>query len=199
MSNISREEWLTEATKIIGKEIMQKNETQLPEKWRVSVGFPVGSQTAIGQAWDKEACQDNETFNMFISPTLGEDKIQLLHVICHEILHCCVGIDQKHGGEFKRIARKIGFEGKLTATYASEGSDHYNDLQRILEVIEAEHGPYPHVPLIKKTKVRKEREKNIKFFSPTNPEYVVSVKEGILEAFGEPKDYEGNEMQPVEG
>lgn len=197
-NTMSREEWLTEASNLINSHIMQKNETQLPEKWRVSVGFPSGSPNAIGQAWDKESSLDNQTFNMFISPTLGEDKIQLLHVLCHEMLHLCVGLDQKHGGEFRRLARKIGFEGRMTATYAAEGSDHYNDLKCVLDTMETKYGPYPHTPLVRKTKPRKEREKNIKFVSPMNAEYVVSVKESVFDMYGPPLDPEGNEMEVLE-
>lgn len=195
MNNITREEWLENASLLINEYILQPQEVSLPENVKVSVGFPSGSQTAIGQAWDKECSINGETFFIFISPTLGEDMINTLQVLAHECLHLAVGIDQKHGGEFKRVARRIGFEGKLTATYAVEGTPFYEQLQNILHKMEKEYGPYPHVPFVKKMKPRKEREKNIKFFSPENPEYIVSVKESVVENYGPPLDPEGVEME----
>lgn len=198
MSNITREEWLTEAAKLINEQILNPKDVSLPDNVKISVGFPFGSQKAIGQAWDKECSVDEQTFYIFISPTLGDDMINTLQVLAHEALHCAVGLDQKHGGEFKRVARLIGFEGKLTATYAEENTFFYEQLKCILKQMEDEYGPYPHTPLVKKTKPRKEREKNIKFFSPNTPEYIVTVKESVVEAYGHPQDFDGVEMEIME-
>lgn len=197
MTTKTREDWLTEATMLIELQILNKHELSLPDLWTVSVGFPAGSAKAIGQAFDKEACVDKKTHQMFISPVLGNhDIINLLHVILHESLHLAVGIDQKHGGAFKRKAREIGLEGKLTATYVSPDTPLYAVLQQIEKDIGYE---YPHEAMIKQEKPKKDRVSNFAVLvSPEYPTYIIKIKKDVLEEFGFPCDPEGNVLEVLE-
>lgn len=195
MDKRTREDWLKEATLIIEKDILQGAETQLPEDYKVSVGFP-SSASAIGQAWDKEACEDKKTYHMFISPQLGNhDKVNLLQVLLHEMIHICVGIDQGHGGEFKRVARKVGLEGRLTSTYVSPGTELHD---KLLTVYSKVGWDYPHVVLVKKEKEKKERQSNfVKLVSVSDPSYEVKMKKDLY-ALGAPFDLHGEQMVPLE-
>jgi len=190
--NRTREDWLREAAILLNEDILSKYKTCLPELWKVSVGFP-SSASAIGQAWDKEACEDGKTHHIFISPELGNhDKVQLLQVLLHECIHIAVGIDQKHGGEFKRVARDIGLEGRLTATYVSSDNPLY---QQLLDIYHAVGWEYPHVTLKKNAKPKKEREKTQTVLVSVNDEgYVVKIKNDVLESLGFPVDPWGDEM-----
>jgi len=195
--DVTREVWLKEATLLIEKQILSKHNIKLPENWTVSVGFPAGSPKAIGQAWDKESCDDKKTYSLFISPVLGnQDKVNLLQVLLHEIIHIAVGIDQKHGGEFKRVARLVGLEGRLTATYVSES----NPLHAQLENVYNDVGwAYPHEVLLPKFKPKKERQSNIlQLVSPSDSEYIIKMKKDIFENEGAPFDRNGEEMIVVE-
>lgn len=196
---ISREEWLRLLVLRIEKEILNEHNYSLPEYWSVGVGFP-SVPKAIGQAWDKEACSDKKTHHIFISPILGdtnpENIVNLMQVLLHEVIHITVGIDQKHGGDFKKLAREIGLEGRLTATYVSPDNPLYNKLENIYYSVSNEvgHG-YPHEVIIPLFKPKKEREKQIKLVSKSNPEYIVKSKQSMIENYGYPKDPWGEEME----
>ena len=188
----TREDFLTEAAVLIEEEILSPQGVSLPEKWKIGVGFP-SSSTAIGQAWSAEACEDKETMHVIISPELGNhDKVNLLQVLLHELIHIAVGIDQKHGGEFKRVARAVGLEGRLTATYVSPNTELHD---KLLEIYSKVGYDYPHVVLQKTVKEKKERVSNfIKLVSVSNPEYELKIKRDFVEEHGFPQDYNGEEM-----
>ena len=197
---ISREDWLKEATKIIERDILSKHQTMLPENWTVSVGF-CSNPKAIGQAWDKKASVDEKTHQMFISPVLGKhDKVNLLQVLLHESIHISVGVDQKHGGEFKRVARAAGLEGRLTATYVTETNPLYATLQNIYEETKRITGcDYPHEEITLKVKEKKARKSNIiKLVSENDPAYIVKIKKDLIESAGVPVDPWGEKMKPLE-
>ena len=192
----TREDWLMQASKLIETQILSPQGASMPEKYDIGVGFPSVTK-AIGQAWSKDASVDENTYHILIAPTLGnKDIINMLQVLLHEMIHCSVGIDQKHGGEFKRVARAVGLEGRLTATYVSEGSDLYNQLKSVSEQVGWE---YPHQEIVLKPKETKPRAKNfVQLVSPNNPEYIVKMKKDIYEAMGAPVDPEGDEMEILE-
>lgn len=188
-------EWLTYAAKTLEQHIFVPVGLEVPEKYSVHVGFPHKNTRAIGQAFDKMSCKDEETYNIFIHPKLGEDVIELLQVLAHEMLHITVGLEHSHGGDFKKYAKKIGFAGKMTATYAEVGSPLYEQLSITAKTLEDRYGKYPHIPVIPTEKEKKERAKNIiTLVSENDPGYTVKIKKQLLEECGYPLDYEGNEM-----
>ena len=200
MSDVTREDWLKEAAKIMNKDILSKHGTQLPEIWDVGVGFP-SRPKAIGQAWDKKSSADKKTHQIFISPVLGnQDVVNLMQVLLHEMIHISVGIDQKHGGEFKRVARDVGLEGRLTATYVSSGTPLAEQLTNIVSEVTQKLGtPYPHKTLVPELKEKKERAKSYVWaVSVSDPEFKVKMKKDVLEAYSLPFDAQGEQMEIVE-
>ena len=131
----TREEWL----KDLAEMMMDAFNIRPTTKWAVSCGWPKGSRggnKAIGQCWDP-VMSDGAVAEMFISPTLSAAR-EVAHVLAHEIVHAFVGTEEGHKGEFKTVARRIGLEGKLTATHG--GEEFYQVVDPFLKTL----GGYPH-------------------------------------------------------
>jgi rubrerythrin len=85
---------------------------------------------------------------MFISPALSKPE-EVLAVLVHEMIHAEVGVQAKHGKEFKERALAVGLEGRMTATTAGEEL-----AARLLDLAD-ELGDYPHDSLQGKTTGKK--------------------------------------------
>jgi len=189
----TREAWLKAAVEELSPMFEGKG-TQMPEKWAVSVGFPKGAfknQPSIGECWDPSV-SDNNITNMFISPVM-DDLHQILGVLLHEMVHAAVGLKCKHTGEFRRVARALGLEGKLTATFVSEGTDLYKDFTAIIERL----GAYPGTAMKVKRAEKKAKWFLVKLASKNDPGYKFTIAPRLLEEFGMPKDYLGDDMEIV--
>ena len=136
----TREEWLMAAAKLVNS----RYECEYP-KFRASCGPTPGK--SIGSAWRPEASGD-KTAEIFISPKL-DDPIEVIATLMHELVHVVVGNDAGHRGPFKELALKIGLEGRMTATTASE------ELKGFIEAVVSELGAYPHAQL---TKLQKDKQ-----------------------------------------
>lgn len=190
----TREAWLKAATVLLEKEFFSDGTYSVPTKLQVSCGIPYGAAKAIGQYWPPSNSQD-ETINIFVCPSLS-DPISVLATHLHELIHAVAGPEAKHGGLFKTLARKVGLAGKLTATYAEEGSELWLKLAAMSTAL----GNYPHSP-IRKRKPKPKGETAggwIRLKSPENEKYKVLVSPKMLEEHGAPTDPWGNEMVPVE-
>jgi hypothetical protein len=141
---VNREEWLNEIARRNLWPHLNNVGAQTPDKWRVSLGFPKGSRGgkhAIGQCWKQEASGDAHR-EVFISPILDADGPQgAVATLVHELIHAALNNEHGHKGEFKRIAKAAGLEGKMTATLAGESL-----LGRIGEWLKGMPA-YPHSPL----------------------------------------------------
>ena len=140
-TDTSREAWLVRAVSSLHGNVFAPNGFLVPEKLRVSVGFPYGRRGgkgshAIGQCWCSKASADGH-FEVFISPELS-DAGEVLAVLVHEIVHAVVGLKEKHGKTFKQCAVAVGLEGKMTATKA--GAALVATLASVAEAL----GAYPH-------------------------------------------------------
>lgn len=113
----TREAWLTHAVELLRPMFDEQGAANFPSL-RVSCGFPKGGRKAIGQAWHAESSKDNSV-ELFISPTL-DDPLRVLDVLMHELVHAIVGPGVGHRGPFRKLAKSLGLEGKMTATVASE-------------------------------------------------------------------------------
>jgi hypothetical protein len=116
----------------------------LPEKIRASCSWPSKSALAqkkrrIGEAWSAD-CSGDQYFETFVSPVL-HDSIEVAGTLVHELVHCAVGLKEKHGSRFRDCALKIGLTGKMTATKV--GEDLHTRLVRFISKV----GPYPHAEL----------------------------------------------------
>jgi len=131
---MNREDWLTAAA----RELESLWPISVP-KYRVSVGWPGGrgkKDSVIGQAWKKEASEDNVA-EIFISPKLS-DPVEVLSVLVHELCHVIDGGESGHRGRFIDLAQSAGLTGKWTATVAGDGLK-----KRLVEISDGL-GKYPH-------------------------------------------------------
>lgn len=193
----TREAWLIAAMKLLGERFFEDKGYTVPPGLSVSCGFPLGKRSAIGQCWDPEVTKDGTT-HMFICPSIGlavsEEPYQaaVLDILLHEMIHAVVGLEEKHGGMFKKLALEFGLEGKMTATYVTPGTP----LHAVLEVISEKLGTYPHSRLDKsaRKKVREKKGGYLKFNSVDNPEFKIFISPKVYEELGAPFDPWGNEM-----
>lgn len=179
MKTITREQWLTRAGIALERKFFKANGYDLPEKIRVSCGFPRGSSKAIGQCWDTVVSAD-ETYEIFICPTQAE-PIRVLDILLHELIHASVGIKAGHKGPFRKLAKEFGLEGKMTATAVTAGSELHGRLAAISEKL----GDYPHAAMTKKRKPTK-LSPWVRFMSEVDPSYKVIVDVRRLDDAGVP-------------
>ena len=147
-----REEWLQEAVSKLTP-YLSGHGLRVPAV-RVSCGWPSRNATGsakrtIGECWDGKCAADGVP-QLFISPLLDKvtDPMGVLATLTHEILHA-VDFEAKHGARFKKMATRVGLEGKPTSTHAGD------TLVGLFERILGELGAYPHVALT----ITKERKK----------------------------------------
>lgn len=184
-----REDWLEQMiTKL--RPDFDKIGSPLPEKIRVSCGFPSKSALAnkarrIGECWGVESSED-KSFQVFISPLL-KDGIEVAGTLVHELVHCAVGIDCKHRGPFPRVAKAVGLEGKMTETTVGE------TLQARLKQLIDELGVYPHARLIASNKPKTQSTRMLKVVC-TQCECVVRMTRKWLDEAGVPTCGCGGEM-----
>lgn len=142
MIHENRETWLAAAVKA-ATPLFEASGYTVPAV-RVACGWPVTGglslkKRRIGECWAAEAATDGVS-QIFISPWL-DDQVEVLATLVHEIVHAVVGNKAKHGKVFGTCARKVGLEGKLTATHA--GQILTADIHDWLKALEA----YPHAKL----------------------------------------------------
>jgi len=138
---MTREEWLTEAVLILDAQVFAPvMDGVIPDlPYRVSCSFPGGpgkKKGVVGQCWNPSASGDGTT-EIFISP-VEDNPIEVLDTLTHENVHRIVGCKHGHKAPFKRLALKVGLEGKMTSTHAGEA------LREKLAELAEELGTYPH-------------------------------------------------------
>ena len=132
---MTREEWLNAALAALRPWFKSRADVEIPTDARVSVGFPGGgsARKRIGECWARKVSKDGVN-EIFISPVL-QDPARMLDVLAHEIVHAVDDCASGHKGEFKRIAKDVGLEGKMTATHA--GAELKAELDRIIATLPA--------------------------------------------------------------
>lgn len=138
-----RESWLTEAACLMLDEIiMPVVEAAYPEydspAFRISVGFPKHSRggRAIAVCFVKEVSTDG-VCEIFINPEI-DNPVEVMEALAHELIHSVDNCASGHRNFFAAVARKIGLEGKFTATYAGD------TLKAKLEEYASLLGGFPH-------------------------------------------------------
>jgi len=116
----TREQWLNAFIVACKPHFEEVTGHALPANIRVSIGFPSSGAKSkmIGECWSSCVTAD-DTFEIFITPTI-DDPLRVADILVHELVHAAVGIDAKHGPRFKKAARALKLEGKLTATIGGE-------------------------------------------------------------------------------
>lgn len=189
-TNLSnREDWLSEAVKLLEDKFFYKKTRKLP-KLSVSVGIPKGHSAAIGQCWDHKLSKDGTT-NIFVCPSI-DDNFVVLSTLLHELCHAVIGVRHGHGPEFGRIARSVGLEGKLTATTVSTESETGTWLLEMSDQL----GIYPHKALNKRSNKDKDKAMSgsVLLISAEDENYKFRIKKDLL-PLGLPTDPWGNKMQ----
>ena len=144
-NELDREQWLTRAAHIIQDELITPNLPaghQIQNPFRVSVGFPPRSRAntktlAVCIKSTASADQHNE---IFVTPAM-DDSIEILASLVHELVHQADDCQSGHQNFFARVARRVGLEGKLTATHAGQ------ELQQYLQTIVDDLGNIPHAKI----------------------------------------------------
>jgi hypothetical protein len=130
---MTREEWLNSALNALRPWFKDRADATIPNDARVSVGFPGGgsARKRIGECWARKMSKDGVN-EIFISPVL-QDPVRMLDVLAHEAVHAVDDCVSGHKGEFKRVAKAIGLEGKMTATKA--GEELQTELARVIALL----------------------------------------------------------------
>lgn len=140
---ITREEWLNVALKEM--RVLFKNiDVELPERIDVTCSWPGGGspRKRIGECWARAAHPEGVN-QIFISPVLGADKpTEVLDTLLHEMVHAADDCQSGHKGNFARIAKQLGFEGKMTTS--TPGETLQATMHLLNEKIEKKIGSYPH-------------------------------------------------------
>jgi hypothetical protein len=181
-----REEWLT-----AGMDGMRSRITaagySLPEKLKVTCGFPIGSRGGkkiMGQCISPKASAGGVT-EMSVSPMIS-DPITALGVLLHELGHAACGVEAGHGRPFKAFCAALGLEGK--ATEAMPGAACRQWLQdEVLPLL----GAYPHDAVDPSTR-KKQGTRMIKLVCPETGYTVRTTKKWL--ARGVPTSPAGCEM-----
>ena len=118
----TREAWLDAATSTFKRSVEHATACQLPPV-KVSCGFPARKalarkNRAIGECWGPEATR-SELAHLYISPLI-DDPVEVLAVLVHELTHAALPAKVKHGRAFHIAVKKLGLEGKPTATTPSQ-------------------------------------------------------------------------------
>lgn len=138
---LSREDWLQAAVAEL-RPVFDMHDFPLPEKIRVTCGFPSSRARAlnrhIGEHWSPIASEDG-THEILISPVI-DDPFDVFGILVHELCHAATDGDG-HGKKFGKIARAVHLEGPLTAT--TVGFAFKSTFKQLVEGLEA----YPHARL----------------------------------------------------
>ena len=133
----TRESWM-QAFVDASRTMFAEVGAELPKSIRVSIGHPSKGvrSKVIGECWSYEASGDGAV-EIFIRPTLQSDPSRLADVLTHELIHAAHGHAEGHGPVFRRTMKRLGLEGKATATTA--GPQWHSWADPILEAL----GPLP--------------------------------------------------------
>lgn len=184
-----REGWLVAAIHALDDEFFAGRGHKIPIKIQVACGWPKASRKATGQCWSPSASADKTT-QMYVSPT-QDSPVKVLDILLHEMIHAAVGCEHGHKGPFRTVAKSFGLMGKMTETYAEEGSD----LEALLIGISDQLGPYPHAAMTKTdSKARVYPYKWSRLMSINDRSYTVTISPRLMETHGRPVDPWGDEM-----
>lgn len=135
----TREQWLSDGVDLL-RPWFSSHGYDVPDKLRVSVGWPRGSRKAIGQCWHAVAAKDNVP-QVFISPALGTG-LAALDTLAHELVHAAIDPHSGHAGKFVTASKAVGLtNGKPTCAGAGPA------LLELLKDVAGKLGEYPHAAL----------------------------------------------------
>lgn len=137
---MTREGWLNRLMEELSP-VFQEKGFPLPGKIRLTCGIPGGSRSGkiLGQCWNPDASSDGTT-EIMVSPLI-DNANEAAGVLVHELCHAAVGVDKKHGKEFRAAARAMLLVGKPGS--CREGAEFLAEFGEIIQAC----GKYPHAAL----------------------------------------------------
>lgn len=140
----TREAWLHRAVDILRPRYAALG-LPIPEKLHLSIGYGYKgrggeSRTIHGFCVSRFGSKDGVN-HIFISPEI-EETWRVLATLMHELIHAGDDCASGHKGTFARVAKALGFEGKMTTTDPNEA------LIEDLKIIADELGEWPHGVLV---------------------------------------------------
>lgn len=142
----TREQYLTKCAEVILRDqlmpLVEGSQWDYPlPPVKISVGFPPGTRGGKVAACCCPRAASAGGFNeIFVNPTY-DDPIYVLGNLVHELIHAIDDCASGHKGFFASIARKVGLDGKLTATVPGEA------LTAQLAKLVKRYGEFPHEQL----------------------------------------------------
>lgn len=133
----TREQWLNEVAHSMAP-LFATARAELPRKYRVTMSL-TKKKKAVGLCFSDDSSSD-KTFEILIRID-QDDPITVAAILAHELVHAAVGLAEGHKGEFRRVARAIGLEGKMTATVPGE-----RFVEAVTPLLERA-GTFPHAAL----------------------------------------------------
>lgn len=133
----TREEWMNHIANEM-RPMFDRVNARMPDRVRLSMSLCRGKK-AVGQCFDAE-CSTDHTYEILVRLDQA-DPLEVAAIIAHELIHAAIGVEQKHGPEFKRVALDLGLEGRMSQT--RPGDRFKGNIEAIL--IEA--GDFPHARL----------------------------------------------------
>jgi hypothetical protein len=173
---MNREQWLSDAVELM-RPWFETHGYPVPEKLRVSVGWPRSSRKAIGQCWHKSAAKDG-VGQVFISPVL-DTSVSALDTLAHELVHAAIDPHPGHAGKFVTAMKALGLNGKPKSAGAGPL------LMPLILDIAAKLGDYPHAALDPRDGIKKQSTRLLKV-ECSNCGYVCRVTRKWLDDAGAP-------------
>lgn len=145
MKNSQRVAWYELAYEKIRRDILP----EAPPAVTISVGFPIkkrsGKNMAVGECAFDCFTEHGDGFGaeniITLHPILGDDVIDALATLAHEMIHAALEPDVKHGKGFQKVCKRIGLRKPWTAT--EPDGDLQNTLRGIALEVEEELGYMP--------------------------------------------------------
>ena len=135
---MTREQWLHELMAKLAPAFAELGKP-LPTGVKLSCGYT--SKGAKGRRIGECHYCEADRREIFIKPDQHESE-EVAAIVLHELIHAALGPGFGHGREFKKIAVKLGLEGRMTATIAGDKAKAL--VRAALEGLEA----YPHTKLL---------------------------------------------------
>ena len=178
---MNREQWLNDMAAILVENLLAPHGHAVPE-FCVSVGWPGGRSRngeTIGECWTPDADSKGVT-QIFISPAIGDDSVNIAATLLHELIHASVGVELGHGKEFKAAMRDVGLEGNATATVAGDALT--SDIQVWVETL----GDFPGSRLDKGQTSKKKQKTNMLKVWCEDTLYIARTTRRWLDLYGTP-------------
>lgn len=156
-----REEWLLKVIDQL-RPIYSAAEVEIPDKIRVSVGWPSKNALSnksrrMAECWMVEAAEDAVN-QIFVSPLIS-DGTKAARVLAHELIHAALPSGAGHKKPFVTACKKVGLTDGPPKS-VEPGPELQEKIDEILKAMD----PYPHAALTPKSKEKTQSTRMLKIF-----------------------------------